>query len=75
MEGCFVIDLVIRVGDVTHYFNPQKYFEVYDFLKEQLGWSHREADEAASWAEVAYYKESYDTGYPDVEIYFVDEED
>lgn len=74
-----MIELAIRQElygghSVTHYFNPQKdYDAIYDFLTERLGWSHEEAEEVASWAEVAYYEEEYDTDHPNVEIYFVEE--
>ena len=69
-----MIELAIRTGNVTHYFNPQRdYDEIYDFLTERLGWSHEDADDAASWTEVAYYEEEYNTGDPDVEIFFVEQ--
>ena len=74
-----MIQLAIRKGlngghSVTHYFNPQKdYDAIYDFLTERLGWSHEEAEEVASWAEVAYREEEYYPNEPDVEIFFVEE--
>lgn len=69
-----MIELAIRTGNVTHYFNPQKdYDRIYDFLTDRLGWSYEAAEEVASWAEVAYYEEEYDTDDPDVEIFFVEE--
>ena len=67
-----MIDLAIRVGNVTHYFDPQRdYHRIYDFLTDRLGWSHEAAEEVASWAEDAYFEEEYDTGDPDVTIFFV----
>lgn len=66
--------LAIRVGDTTHYYDPQKdYDRIYDCLTEAAGWSHIEAEEAASWAEMAYYEDEYETDDPNVEIYFIEE--
>ena len=69
-----MIKLAIRTDNVTHYFNPQKDYDIIcDFLIEQLGWSYEAAEEVASWAEDSYYEEEYETGDLDVEIFFVEQ--
>lgn len=69
-----MIQLAIRVDGTTHYYDPQKDSDlIYDFLTEKLDWSHEAAEEAASWAENAYYEEEYETDDPNVEIFFVDQ--
>lgn len=68
-----MIRLAIRVGRATYYFDPQEdYDRIYDCLTEMAGWCHEDAENAASWAEVAYYEDVYETGDADVEIYFVE---
>lgn len=74
-----MIELAIRRSlygghSITHYFNPQnEYDAIHDFLTDRLGWSHEAAEEVASWAEVACCEEEYDTGDPDIEIFFAKE--
>lgn len=65
-----MVRLVISTGDSTSFFNPLKdYFDIYDFLKDELGWDHEAADDAASWAEMAKAGSSYEVDDPDLEIY------
>lgn len=69
-----MIQLAIRIGNVTYYFDPQEDYDcIYDCLTNMAGWSHEDAESAASWAEMAYYEEEYETDDPNVDIYFVEE--
>ena len=69
-----MIKLAIRIGCATYYFDPQEdYDRIYDYLTDMAGWSHEDAESAASWAELAYYEEEYETDDPNVEIYFVED--
>jgi len=44
-----MINLAIRIGHNSHYFDPQKDRNaIYDFLTDRLGWSHEDAEEAVS---------------------------
>ena len=53
-----MINLAIRIGHNSHYFDPQKDRNaIYDSLTDRLGWSHEDAEEAVSQTEGSYYEE------------------
>lgn len=69
-----MIQLAIRIGRVTYYYDPQEdYDRIYGLLTEVAGWEHEKAESVACWAEMAYYEDVYETDDPDVEIYFVED--
>ena len=75
-----MVELVICVahdrGTTTHYYNPQKDYDyIYDFLTERLGWSHEEAEEVASWAELGPAGTEYETDHPNVKIQLTEDEE
>lgn len=68
-----MIKLAIRVGSATYYYDPQEDYDyIYGCLTDVAGWCHEDAESAASWAELAYYEDVYETDDPNVEIYFVE---
>lgn len=64
--------LIIMNDGIARCFNPNRqYFDIFDYLKNELGWDHREADRAASWAEMAVAGSVYTTNDPKLKIYIV----